>query len=436
MYAFRPSAVIPFILLFALGCTTKQQPAFATPPNRDGDDSEDGGEPEDYGDASGYAITVHDTVYIGGYDPNAGSGPEGDGGGSVDAGAAGESGSSGSGGSDPGESGAGSGHGGTVLASGCDIAEECRLILPTGQTNCYGGTGLMTCTTFPCNADGTPRLCGQDAQYPGSEHTFTESTVESEVIVTDSLTGLIWQKTDVTGYTWQEALDYCDGLSYANETDWRLPEIYELTSLVNYDGYRTASDFPDILVSAYWSSTTRADNPTLAWTVHFEDGKAGSEADVTGTRSVKCVRGESERPQVSERFRRSGGSDDRIVKDNATGLIWQMECTMEYEDDRCPPGQLVEYEFADALSYCEGLAWAGYADWRLPDINELQSLVDYEKIEPASDFPDIGLGDSYWTSTSDCDRGNYSWKVTLVNGHTDQVYRYSRQTVMCVRGGP
>jgi hypothetical protein len=95
VYAFRLPAAIFSILLFALGCTKKEPPAFAAPPSSSR--SEDGGEPEDYGDAGGYTITVHDTVIIGQRDP------ERDGGG--DAGATGESGSGGSGGEDGGGAG-------------------------------------------------------------------------------------------------------------------------------------------------------------------------------------------------------------------------------------------------------------------------------------------------------------------------------------------
>ncbi|MCB1157131.1 MAG: DUF1566 domain-containing protein [Leptospiraceae bacterium] len=59
--------------------------------------------------------------------------------------------------------------------------------------------------------------------------------------VTDNNTGLIWQQSNgeqSTGdyqFTWQEALSYCENLSLAGKTDWRLPDIKELQSIVYYD---------------------------------------------------------------------------------------------------------------------------------------------------------------------------------------------------------
>ncbi|MBN1277277.1 MAG: DUF1566 domain-containing protein, partial [Deltaproteobacteria bacterium] len=58
----------------------------------------------------------------------------------------------------------------------------------------------------------------------------------------------MWQKATAPGtYTWEHALDYCEELSLGERTDWRLPNIKELRSLVDYSNYDPAiSDkFPD-----------------------------------------------------------------------------------------------------------------------------------------------------------------------------------------------
>jgi len=87
--------------------------------------------------------------------------------------------------------------------------------------------------------------------------------------VTDTSTGLMWEvKTDDGSsrdkdntYTWREALSYCETLDLGGHTDWRLPTIKELRSLVDYTQYNPAIDrnfFPNTVSSNYWSATTYA----------------------------------------------------------------------------------------------------------------------------------------------------------------------------------
>jgi hypothetical protein len=117
-------------------------------------------------------------------------------------------------------------------------------------------------------------------------------------IVTDTLTGLIWlQDADCMGAgTWDNALTQVDNLNsgtdfscdnYAPGTfsDWRLPNVRELHSLVHYGFYNRAvpntagtgkwsegDPFTGVQPSYYWSSTTFADAASIAWTVNMMDG--------------------------------------------------------------------------------------------------------------------------------------------------------------------
>src|SRR3990167_9252666 len=79
--------------------------------------------------------------------------------------------------------------------------------------------------------------------------------------VTDSDTGLIWQKEDDnTTRTWESAITYCEGLSLSY-TDWRLPNIKELKSIVDNTKDSPAINkiyFPNTNSSYYWSSTASA----------------------------------------------------------------------------------------------------------------------------------------------------------------------------------
>ena len=124
------------------------------------------------------------------------------------------------------------------------------------------------------------------------EGSFTTTTVSGNDIVTDSTTGLIWTKTDASNKYWKDALIHCEGLTYAGKSDWRLPNKDELITLVNYDKYQPASDFPGTTSSTYWSSTSRSNSPDYAFDVRIEDGKVSTYPKTQYKRHVKCVRSE------------------------------------------------------------------------------------------------------------------------------------------------
>ncbi len=96
--------------------------------------------------------------------------------------------------------------------------------------------------------------------------------------VSDTATGLMWQKTTAsTTYTWKEALAYCKGLSLANYTDWRLPNVNELLSLVDYTQANPSIDpvlAPDTESRFYWTSSPFVRSPEFAWCIHFYNGYA------------------------------------------------------------------------------------------------------------------------------------------------------------------
>ncbi len=99
--------------------------------------------------------------------------------------------------------------------------------------------------------------------------------------VTDNLTGLMWVKaphapTD-NNYTknWATALTYCNGLDYATHTDWRLPNVSELYSLIDFG--QSGPALPSVnpftgIQASYWSSSTRAAVTTVAWQVMVWEG--------------------------------------------------------------------------------------------------------------------------------------------------------------------
>ncbi|MEI6168234.1 MAG: DUF1566 domain-containing protein [bacterium] len=132
--------------------------------------------------------------------------------------------------------------------------------------------------------------------------------------VTDNLTGLIWLKdaNAFGGQTWAQALTDCATLANGAHglTDgsvagaWRLPNIRELLSLIDYrrsspalcntSGYgqwSSLSPFTGVQSSYYWSSTTRSDNTANAWDMHLNFGIAGGNVKTVSTSYVWPVRG-------------------------------------------------------------------------------------------------------------------------------------------------
>jgi hypothetical protein len=308
----------------------------------------------------------------------------------------------------------------------CD-AHDCWKIPPTGQTQCYGTQWERACTTMPCNSDGSPTFCGQDAQYPDNPRTFRESDAGSDVIVTDSLTGLIWQKTHATFENWQTALDRCDALDYANKTDWRLPDAHELASLVSYNRFGPASDFPDMPSVSFWSSSSCHvwTGPGQAVYVSFDGGslsiryKEAIHNDDPERIDVRCVRGGSSPVSGADRFQEIVADGPLVVLDRLTGLVWQKDYA-------------ASKTWKEALKRCEASRHGGYHDWRLPNVNELRSLVAYEKEEPASDFPAMPSS-WFWSSSS-------GWSSARVVSFREGRVASSTKTVSggvrCVRGGP
>ena len=113
--------------------------------------------------------------------------------------------------------------------------------------------------------------------------------VAGEPVVMDMATGLMWQGNYVTQKTWQQALAYCEGLNYGGFSDWRLPNINELKSLINYNKDVPASDFPNMPPDWFWSSSSVSGGSDGAWGVDFDYGgvyygDAGHHSD------ARCVR--------------------------------------------------------------------------------------------------------------------------------------------------
>ncbi len=180
----------------------------------------------------------------------------------------------------------------------------------TGQTNCYDEAGSI----IPCDSSHFP---GQDAYYQFGYPPDGRFVDNDDGTIMDNCTGLVWQQaiadTDTDGsideadkLTWQDALQYCDSLDLGNHTDWRLPNVRELHSLVDYGRSYPAIDSvfdaecPESQY-IYWSSTSYTSISDRAWTVTFGLGHIGSGRDDKILRYyVRAVRtGNSTAPEKS-----------------------------------------------------------------------------------------------------------------------------------------
>lgn len=111
-------------------------------------------------------------------------------------------------------------------------------------------------------------------------------------IVLDKITGLVWQRSvSAASYTWTEAKSYCEGLSLAGFSDWRLPTRIELVSLVTGE-WNPSIDrdaFPSTPAVEFWSSSPSAAFPSTAWVVEFAYASTQG-ASMTSKFRARCVR--------------------------------------------------------------------------------------------------------------------------------------------------
>jgi hypothetical protein len=294
--------------------------------------------------------------------------------------------------------------------------------------------------------------------------------------VTDNLTGLIWLKNAncFGGKDWEQALITANGLASGscglsdNSTAgrWRLPNVKELQSLIDFAYYHPAlsnaagtgkwvegDPFINVLSTDFhWSSSSYAYNTSdRAWyvgiwfsRVEYNDlGNSGKVWPVqTGGSSSAGVPRTGQTPTVplnpaptgsdgvlqkgvawpNPRFKDNANG---TVTDNLTGLIW-------LKNANCFGKKL----WTEALSAANGLAngSCGLSDnstagrWRLPNVKELQSLIDFAHHSPAlSNVAGTGKwveGDpfievqstSYWSSSSDAYITSMAWSVPMWSG--------------------
>lgn len=348
--------------------------------------------------------------------------------------------------------------------------------ISTGQTSLYDNDGEEI-----FNLNEGDALYGQDANYhKGALMSYTDNNDET---VTDNNTGLMWQSIPIPDkMTYDEAIEYCENLELAGYDDWRAPNLKELFSISDFDSgwpyidttyFKLASGIVD-KSEQFWSS-----NRYVGQTVEGQDNAAFGVNHVTGhikayAASAEMPAGEGGAPPteggpegtgnmpedstsagtpppggdiggmdnpMAKHIRAVRGdeygineyieNEDGTITDISTGLMWTQNDS----------GEGMDWEAA--LEYAETSTFAGYDDWRLPNVKEGQGIVDYrysptatdpEFVGPAIDpmfnctsiTSEAGYDDYayYWTGTSaPFSKGQpyyYAWYISLGRAVNDQ----------------
>lgn len=297
-------------------------------------------------------------------------------------------------------------------------------IAGTNVSLCYDTLAAIPCPTNP----GAPFY----GQTNGTALSYLDN---GDGTVTDLVTGLMWQQDPGPKKTYAEAVSGASTLTLGGYSDWRLPSIKELYSLIQFSGvdpsvppgtplsqltpfidsnffvfhYGDTTAGERIIDSQYWSATnyvaTTMGGDHSVFGVNFADGRIKSypKQTMTGANKQYVLYVREHSGYGINAFVDNG---DSTVTDTATSLMWA-----KYD-----AGQTMNWE--SALAWVQGrnsMHYLGYSDWRLPTVKELESIVDYSKAPATTNSPAIdsvfictpitneaGQSDygCYWSSTT------------------------------------
>ena len=119
------------------------------------------------------------------------------------------------------------------------------------------------------------------------------------------------------------------------------------------------------------------------------------------------------------------------ISRDSNGIVTDTNTNLQWQDDAV--GSMMSWEAA--IAQCEGLELDG-TGWRLPNINELKSIVDKSKVNPALVDGFVKTSSNrYWSSTTYELFKNHAWYVTFYSGYSDFYYKGYKYYVRCVRDG-
>lgn len=161
------------------------------------------------------------------------------------------------------------------------------------SNNLDGQTWLRTMDRLPdtgqkINYTNSP---GEDSDYEINTPYYVDN---GDGTVTDTITGLMWQKQDGGEMSYDSAVDWVGRLALAGYQDWRLPGIHESFSLMNLDALNPALNkfaFTDTGAEYWWSADVAVNNPSKVWVTNSGGGQGAhpkTETISAGGTKISC----------------------------------------------------------------------------------------------------------------------------------------------------
>jgi hypothetical protein len=288
------------------------------------------------------------------------------------------------------------------------------LLMETDQVSCFDAQGNVV----DCRNSGQDGAFGREKQAAAARFSAAGDIVE------DRWTGLKWHKNaNLPGFPlhWREAFEYIQEMNdfaASGIRQWQLPSRGELFSLVSHQNINPAlpedHPFDNVFNGYYWTQTSCSRLPNQAWYVHLGGGRV-YRGMKHGSYMVWPVAGPQNSNFMPEnRFQGQG----HLVTDIITKRMW----LRAVNSNRNP------VTWSQALRAVEDLnenRKEGFSDWRLPNIRELDSLVDLTRHSPAmaSGFFPSGIQAGYWSSTTSLYEPRYAWVLYTRDGAVGVGYK-------------
>ncbi|MGM0419265.1 MAG: DUF1566 domain-containing protein [Thermodesulfobacteriota bacterium] len=296
--------------------------------------------------------------------------------------------------------------------------------------------------------------------------------LESENTVTDEKTGLMWFKNasfSEMPLTFKEALEYIKEINQEKLfgfNDWKLPNRREFLSIISLESINPCvninAPFYDVFNGYYWTSTTCSRTPDQAWIIHLGGARVRGgiknfsymvwpvrntkkyQLDFFNTGQINCYDDSGniidcrktgqdgefykdlKKKNIADRF----DEDEITLKDKFTGLQWLKNGDLLNK-------KLDYHEAVKCIEKINSENLHGFDDWRIPKIEEFDSIADMGKHSPAIVKKDsfLNIKDYYWSCSLSEFNKDYLWVFYTKDGYIGVGFKENRDFYLLpVRG--